>query len=82
MCDDVPRLDPRSAADRLAQRYDVPELTTGVLDREPTRDHGKYLKTTPAGGPFVKPSTAPRPWLSTGPAGYADPGAFARLIHL
>lgn len=48
MCkDDIPRLDIRSAADRLAAAHDVPELSAGLLDREPTRDHGKYLKTTP-----------------------------------
>jgi hypothetical protein len=52
MCDreppsEPPSLAPRAAADRLAARQDVPELTAGLLGREPTRDHGKFLPTSP-----------------------------------
>lgn len=52
MCDMSDRyvlLTPQAAADRLAEAYDVPELTPGLLDREPERQRkaGRYLPTYP-----------------------------------
>jgi hypothetical protein len=58
MCQDpVPLLTPEAAADRLAARQDVPELTAGLLDREHEREASHYLKTTPADrtGGFGRP---------------------------
>jgi hypothetical protein len=78
MCDHLPELSPEAAADRLADRLDVPELSAGVLDRERDRQAAHYLKTDPGqawtSGPYPWPLDQPGEtidpdWLYRGPWG-------------
>jgi hypothetical protein len=69
MCDELPELTVKAAADRLADRHDVPELTAGLLDRERAREAEHYLKTDP--GPSW--AAAPYPWPLDQPGETIDP---------
>jgi len=67
MCrEDVPRLDPKSAADRLAEAWEVPELDGHAAPGEWDRERRGFLTTTPGEG-FEVPAglTSSKP---------ADPG--------
>lgn len=72
MCRDrLPSLDPRAAADRIAERYDVPELSAGLLGRERDRQAEQYRQMAADGR-----------WLTIeAPASWPGPGFAHRFAY-